>query len=222
MPRLAFTSLVIAALGGPTFAQSDISPVNKFCWQENTGWMNWRDANGGLDGVRDGMTFLAGFVWSENVGWINLGVIPADGVRYANTSGLDFGVNVGTDSTLSGMAWSENAGWLNFAGGSYASPPNPPRLDPVGERFYGYVWGENIGWVNLDLAIPGQFVQRTCYANCDGSTTQPVLNANDFQCFLNAFASASPAANCDKSAAAPTLNANDFMCFLNAFATGCP
>jgi hypothetical protein len=27
-----------------------------------------------------------------------------------------------------------------------------------------------------------------CYANCDGSTVSPVLTANDFQCFLNKFA----------------------------------
>jgi hypothetical protein len=27
-----------------------------------------------------------------------------------------------------------------------------------------------------------------CYANCDGSTSAPVLNANDFNCFLNKFA----------------------------------
>jgi hypothetical protein len=60
-----------------------------------------------------------------------------------------------------------------------------------------------------------------CYANCDASSTAPVLNANDFQCFLNTFAAGSPAANCDGSSAAPVLNANDFQCFLNAFATGC-
>ena len=28
-----------------------------------------------------------------------------------------------------------------------------------------------------------------CYANCDGSTSNPLLTANDFQCFLNAYAS---------------------------------
>ena len=28
----------------------------------------------------------------------------------------------------------------------------------------------------------------TCYANCDNSTTAPVLNVSDFACFLNAFA----------------------------------
>ena len=28
----------------------------------------------------------------------------------------------------------------------------------------------------------------SCYANCDGSTANPSLTANDFQCFLNKFA----------------------------------
>ena len=27
-----------------------------------------------------------------------------------------------------------------------------------------------------------------CYPNCDQSTAAPVLNVNDFTCFLNAFA----------------------------------
>jgi hypothetical protein len=49
----------------------------------------------------------------------------------------------------------------------------------------------------------------------------PVLNANDFQCFLNSFAAGASYANCDGSTVAPVLNANDFQCFLNAFASGC-
>ena len=60
-----------------------------------------------------------------------------------------------------------------------------------------------------------------CYANCDQSTAAPILNANDFQCFLNQFAAGESAANCDGSTAEPVLNANDFQCFLNAFAAGC-
>ncbi len=60
-----------------------------------------------------------------------------------------------------------------------------------------------------------------CYSNCDGSTTPPILTANDFQCFLNAFASNQSYANCDNSTAAPTLTANDFQCFLNSFSAGC-
>src|SRR5581483_5503690 len=59
-----------------------------------------------------------------------------------------------------------------------------------------------------------------CYANCDGSTTAPVLNVNDFTCFLNRFAAGDPAANCDNSTVAPVLNVNDFTCFLNKFAAG--
>jgi hypothetical protein len=62
----------------------------------------------------------------------------------------------------------------------------------------------------------------TCYANCDGSTVPPVLNVNDFQCFLNKFAANDPTANCDGSTAPPILNVNDFQCFVNRFAVGCP
>jgi hypothetical protein len=61
-----------------------------------------------------------------------------------------------------------------------------------------------------------------CYANCDCSSTAPVLNANDFQCYLNRFAAGDSYANCDGSTTPPILNANDFQCFLNQFATGCP
>ncbi|MFN0133716.1 MAG: multicopper oxidase domain-containing protein [Phycisphaerales bacterium] len=64
--------------------------------------------------------------------------------------------------------------------------------------------------------------KTTCYANCDGSDTPPVLNVNDFSCFLNAYAAGNPYANCDGSSAPPVLNINDFVCFLNRFAAGCP
>ena len=61
----------------------------------------------------------------------------------------------------------------------------------------------------------------SCYPNCDGSTAPPILNANDFQCFLNKFAGGDTYANCDGSTAIPVLNANDFQCFLNKYAAGC-
>ncbi len=60
-----------------------------------------------------------------------------------------------------------------------------------------------------------------CYANCDGSTVVPILNVNDFQCFLNKFAAADLYANCDNSTNPPVLNVNDFQCFLNKYAGGC-
>ncbi len=61
----------------------------------------------------------------------------------------------------------------------------------------------------------------SCYPNCDGSTTPPVLNVLDFACFLNRYASGDPYANCDGSTTPPVLNVLDFACFLNRYATGC-
>jgi predicted outer membrane repeat protein len=61
-----------------------------------------------------------------------------------------------------------------------------------------------------------------CYANCDNSTTAPVLNVLDFSCYLNKFAAGDSYANCDNSTVAPVLNVLDFSCFLNKFAAGCP
>lgn len=61
----------------------------------------------------------------------------------------------------------------------------------------------------------------SCYANCDQSSAPPILNINDFQCFINQFAAGSGYANCDGSSAPPVLNINDFVCFINRFAAGC-
>jgi hypothetical protein len=62
----------------------------------------------------------------------------------------------------------------------------------------------------------------TCYANCDASTTAPVLNIADFICFQQRFAAGDPYANCDGSTTAPVLNIADFICFQQHFAAGCP
>jgi hypothetical protein len=61
-----------------------------------------------------------------------------------------------------------------------------------------------------------------CYANCDASTTSPVLNVADFTCFLQRFAAGNSYANCDASTTSPVLNVADFTCFLQRFAAGCP
>ncbi len=66
-----------------------------------------------------------------------------------------------------------------------------------------------------------EFQGVTCYANCDSSTSPPVLNVNDFVCFLNRFVARDAYANCDSSTSPPVLNVNDFICFLNKFVAGC-
>ncbi len=69
--------------------------------------------------------------------------------------------------------------------------------------------------------LPGGNPQP-CYANCDGSTTTPMLDVMDFACFLNKYAAGDTYANCDQSTTPPVLNVLDFACFMNAFAAGCP
>jgi hypothetical protein len=80
-----------------------------------------------------------------------------------------------------------------------------------------------------DHEMMRQFV-TTCYANCDLSTAAPVLNVDDFTCFVNQFALGQTLphlqqighyANCDGSTVAPVLNVEDFTCFINQFAAGC-
>jgi hypothetical protein len=63
---------------------------------------------------------------------------------------------------------------------------------------------------------------ESCYANCDGSTTTPLLNVQDFTCFFQKFAIGDPYANCDGSTGTPVLNVQDFTCFLQKFAQACP
>jgi T5SS/PEP-CTERM-associated repeat protein len=68
---------------------------------------------------------------------------------------------------------------------------------------------------------PMSVVITYCYTNCDGSSTAPILTANDFVCFLNAYTAGAAYANCDGSTGSPMLTANDFQCFLNTYVTGC-
>jgi hypothetical protein len=67
-----------------------------------------------------------------------------------------------------------------------------------------------------------RYVCAACAANCDWSALSPILNVNDFVCFLNKFAAGDSYANCDGSTAPPILNVADFICFMNKYAAGCP
>jgi glucose/arabinose dehydrogenase len=92
-------------------------------------------------------------------------------------------------------------------------------LPPNG--FFGF--GEDqSGELYLCAASGFYKIVPQCAPNCDGSTTPPILNVSDFNCFLAAFAAGDPYANCDGSTAAPVLNVADFVCFLQQFAGGCP
>jgi hypothetical protein len=42
------------------------------------------------------------------------------------------------------------------------------------------------------VTSPASLVVQPCYANCDASTTPPVLNINDFICFQSRYAAGCP------------------------------
>ena len=98
-----------AALADP----SNINPAKRFCWGENIGYLNWRDAGSppGSQGAIIGAQRLSGFVWGENVGWINLGdPTTSASNHYPNTYGADCGDNNVASANRFGLAWVENIG----------------------------------------------------------------------------------------------------------------
>jgi hypothetical protein len=115
--------------------------------------------------------------------------------------------------------------------GSITALFTPPATGPytVGARItrpYNVPGGLS-QYVDNFVVTPGT---AGCYANCDDSTVEPVLNVDDFTCFINEYASAQGLpyeqqvdhyANCDRSTIAPVLNVDDFTCFINQYAQGC-
>lgn len=209
----AFLALVLAS---PALAQSDIPDAHKFSWQENVGWMNWRDANATAQGVDIKGRFLAGYIWGENVGWIHVGDgSPTSGIRYANVDNTDYGVNIEQDGSLSGYAWGENVGWINFNTKPTLQAFNQhARVDDAALRFRGYAWGENIGWVNMDDAA--HYVGMPCRA--DFAAPFGSLNVFDFLGFQTAFGNNAPEADMDRNG---VLNVFDFLGYQTAFGLGC-
>ncbi|MEX2218687.1 MAG: GC-type dockerin domain-anchored protein [Phycisphaerales bacterium] len=99
----------------------------------------------------------------------------------------------------------------------------------TGERVWfegreGYVEGQAEGRAYaLPFELHGTALPPpSCYVNCDASTQPPVINVQDFGCFLTRYAAGDPYANCDISSTPPILNVQDFACFLEKYAAGCP
>jgi uncharacterized membrane protein len=125
--------------------------------------------------------------------------------------------------------------WMN---GAYLDPAT--HLAPTANwTALNMAWrvntaGQIAGWGTTTTGHQRGFVLTPCgecYANCDESTTAPILNVDDFTCFINEFAQAQSLphaqqlehyANCDQSTIAPALNVDDFTCFINQYGAGCP
>jgi hypothetical protein len=136
-----------------------------------------------------------------------------------NAEGGVFTLFAGTVNIASQSAGSTNSATPHYGllTGAYTPTSTGPVMVGVRITRPYTVPGDLSQWVD-NISITGQ---QACYANCDGSTAAPILNVQDFTCFLQKFAAADPYANCDASTAAPTLNVQDFTCFLQKFAAGC-
>lgn len=150
-----------------------------------------------------------------------------------------------TDTHIAWNEWNTFAMRLDYVGGTADFLLNGFSLTPLGSRdthisdlrpegVFGGV-GLRVLGPGSDAAVLDSISVRPnpvkCAANCDGSWVRPLLNANDFACFLNEFTVASGLpykqqltsyANFDGSVVDPVLNVNDFLAFLNAYARGCP
>lgn len=175
------------ALAAAALGQSNVDPAHKFAWQENCGWLDWRDADGSVQGVRVDALILSGFIWAENIGWIDVGdgapAADCAGIPcYGNSDGTDFGINVDPDGTLRGLAWGENVGWINFDTLAALGPhQQQARLELCDNTLAGYAWGENLGWINLDDATHFVALGPGCAAGdlaCDGE-----IGLSDYSAF---------------------------------------
>ncbi len=134
--------------------------------------------------------------------------------------------NAGAVARFDGGDWFSLNGGVTDAQQAIVSALLPFDDDGAGPAAAAmYVGGHFLsagGVSSGNLARWGCPTPPPCYANCDASTTAPVLNVLDFACFLNRYAAGDPYANCDGSTTTPVLNVLDFACFLNRYAAGCP
>jgi hypothetical protein len=185
-------------------------------------------------------------------GWVQIAGAGPSGRQY--TGGLTYvpeeealflfgGQLGGGSSDRANDLWKYDGAWTQVLAGTPAPTP-VPGMEPMrrdqhstvydAARQQLVVFGGYFGATNGAVAgdtWTGACASEGCYANCDGSTIAPILNVDDFTCFINEFALASSLpvaqqiehyANCDGSQVEPVLNVDDFTCYINQFAIGCP
>jgi hypothetical protein len=136
----ALLSAACGALGAVT-----IDPAHANAYGANLGWLNWHP---GSSGAVIGDYVCSGSIYVANCGWMSLGSgTPISGIRYANASASDFGVNHDGQGNLRGFAYAANLGWINFEG------TGAPRVNLATGILGGYAYSANCGWISLSNAI---------------------------------------------------------------------
>lgn len=235
----------LLAVAGAAPAQTSISTAHKYGWQENCGWMNWRDAGPepGSDGVRVHATFLSGWIWLENAGWVTVGN-GTPGFAYADCNGdgtldqADFGCfqtrfalnDPYVDCTRDGDINIADFGCFQtrFAEGVNGSTyTNLTGRDAgvnirEGDVLEGFAWGENVGWINfgsLQERAPGFGVTLDRFAfrfrGYAWGENIGWVNLDDARSYVGLRCYV----DCDDDGVATTA---DFGCFQTRFAEGDP
>jgi hypothetical protein len=216
---------------GLVFAAVDLqNPDNP----SGTASATWTFDIAGYTGVRLSIRAAA----MGNFETINCNTPPCLPDEYIFTAQIDSGPQV---VIFSAAADETITGTYTLAGGTQVDLPDPLRLNgillsnafqtftsqPLGAgsvltlRLTGQGDSSEEVFLFDDIIVTGTPGAPPCYANCDGSTLAPVLNVQDFTCFLQQYAAGDAYANCDGSTSAPVLNVQDFTCFLQRFAAGC-
>jgi uncharacterized membrane protein len=188
-------------------------------------------------GISDDGQTIAGrsgsglYRWTQAGGLQNLGVLPGYSTMTVTDMSADGSVIVGYAATgfpsfsNDSFIWTQATGLVTLSSYLTAQGVNLSGwslqfafgVSADGQTFVGLGTnaGPERGWI---VHLSGG---TTCYPNCDGSTQAPVLNVQDFTCFLQRYAAGDSYANCDQSTVTPTLNVQDFTCFLQQYAAGC-
>jgi trimeric autotransporter adhesin len=196
---------------------------------------------------------FAGYLWRSTTG-ISRGLWRRDGGEWSLLGSTD-------RSPSAAVAWDDGSGSAIYIAGDFTqvNGTSISRVARWKHGEWSGFGGQSVGnyvrgmlghdhpvegptlYIAATINIPGagQHIGRytscifpdPCYPNCDASTTSPILNVEDFTCFITEFASALALppqqqldhyANCDQSTTPPVLNVQDFTCFINRFAQGCP
>jgi hypothetical protein len=174
-----------------------------------------------------GSLAVTAFRWSPMTGMAELGALPGAVESRAWGVAVDPASAVGEctfpDGHHEAFLWDQWLGMLSLRDvlvADGASIPAGWTLDGATAML-----GESliVGNGHDANGVPMAFVARPrlCYANCDMSTTSPLLSVSDFACFINRFAAGEDYANCDHSTTPPVLNVLDFMCFIDKYVAGC-
>ncbi len=138
---------------------------------------------------------------------------PDDELVFVDTMSGNIGTTIGQPFVIE----TQGNGTGLWIGGNFVQPSVGPPVYPEPLMLAGFEQNGARFSFETYVVPPGG-----CYANCDASTSAPVLNVADFTCFLQRFAAGDLYANCDESTTFPQLNVADFTCFLQRFAAGCP